>query len=60
MSAFSERFQTIYAELRDDLVRDGLQDREIADGMQHLQKVLVPSILYDSIPIQNNITFDRS
>eukprot|EP00731_Ephydatia_muelleri_P025482 Em0017g565a len=43
MSAFksiSEGFQTLYVELRNDLVRDGLQDSKIADGMQHLQKVL--------------------
>ena len=42
MSAFksiSEGFQTLYVELRNDLVRDGLQDSKIADGMQHLQKV---------------------
>ena len=42
MSAFksiSEGFQTLYVTLRDDLVRDGLQDAEIADGVRHLQKV---------------------
>ena len=46
MSAFksiSEGFQALYVELRNDLVRDGLQDREIADGIQHLQRVCLIS-----------------